>query len=419
MSQNEPKHPETAADTSLKSRIKLRTPRRTVIRLVVLAACILLVAAGVPYFMYASSHESTDNAFIEGHVINISPRIDGHVSQVLVEDNQYVKTGAPLVAIDPSDYQAALDAAQANERAADADVTEAEAQAAAAQSHLEQARADLDSQRAALAQAQADVAQAEAEHTRDAADLKRTRSMAKTGAVSPQQFDHAVASEAMSGAKLRSTMRQVDTQSARIAQAEAAIKAAGDTLRQTQAQTEARKADLQKAAAESEQARLNLSYTRIAAPCDGYVTKKSVEPGAYVQVGQGLLAVVRPDVWVVANFKETQLTDMRPGQPVDIEIDTYPGVTFHGRVDSIQRGTGSRFSLLPPENATGNFVKVVQRVPVKIVFDNDESTGEHLLTPGMSTIPEVDISAPGRDPMRAEAAPNHQNNAVRVQADAQ
>jgi membrane fusion protein (multidrug efflux system) len=144
--------------------------------------------------------------------------------------------------------------------------------------------------------------------------------------------------------------------------------------------------------AETEQARLNLSYTSISAPCDGRVTKKSVETGAYVQVGQGLMSVVNSEVWVVANFKETQISRMRPGQPVDIEVDAYPGRVFHGRVDSLQHGTGSRFSLLPPENSSGNFIKVVQRVPVKIVFDQRDVDGV-LLTPGMSTVPEVDVAA--------------------------
>ena len=150
------------------------------------------------------------------------------------------------------------------------------------------------------------------------------------------------------------------------------------------------------AQADLDQARLNLSYTKICAPVSGRVTRKSVEPGSYVQVGETLLAVVEPDVWVLASFKETQLTDMRPGQPVSVSVDTYPGVEFAAHVDSIQRGTGARFSLLPPENATGNYVKVVQRVPVKIVFDDRKQVEQYLLGPGMSVVPTVNTGAPGK-----------------------
>ncbi|EPR37359.1 secretion protein HlyD family protein [Desulfovibrio sp. X2] len=396
MSQTDSKAPEAATPREeTASRLPRRKPRRKTVRILLIAFGVLVLAVGIPYYIRAMSHESTDDAFIEAHVVPMSPRVAGHVARVLVDDNQDVKAGDLLVEIDPRDYQAALDAAMAAENTAKAAVAEAQAQAAASQSRLDQAQADLVSQRAALAQSKADVAQAQAMQTRDAEDLTRTRDMARKGAVSPQQLDHAVAAQAMSAAELTASERRVDTQSAKIVQAQAAIKAASDTLRQANAQVQARKASLEKAAAETEQARLNLSYTRIVAPCDGHVTRKSVEPGAYVQVGQGLFSLVRSDVWVVANFKETQLTDMKPGQPVEIEVDTYPGVTFHGHVDSIQRGTGARFSLLPPENATGNFVKVVQRVPVKIVFDKDDNTGRYLLTPGMSTVPEVDISAAG------------------------
>jgi len=167
---------------------------------------------------------------------------------------------------------------------------------------------------------------------------------------------------------------------------------------QSSSRAEGSKADAEKARAEVAQATLNLSYTKIIAPADGYVTKKNVEPGAFVQVGQSLMAIVRPNVWVTANFKETQLTHMHPGQPVTVSVDTYPDATFHGRVDSIQRGTGARFSLLPPENATGNFVKVVQRIPVKIVFDRPEELAKYRLVPGMSVVPEVNVKAEGSPP---------------------
>jgi membrane fusion protein (multidrug efflux system) len=228
----------------------------------------------------------------------------------------------------------------------------------------------------------------------------------------------------MAAADLNAARSKVATQQSLLKRAEAALKASEDNVHQAEAQTAARqaqleqanarltsaqsapvqvaqsssraegsKADAEKARAEVEQATLNLSYTRIYAPAAGHVTKKNVEPGIFVQVGQSLMAIVPPDVWITANFKETQLTHMRPGQPVTVSVDTYPGETFHGRVDSIQRGTGSRFSLLPPENATGNFVKVVQRIPVKIVFDRPEELAKYLLVPGMSVVPEVNVKA--------------------------
>jgi membrane fusion protein (multidrug efflux system) len=372
-------------------RKKRKRPSRRVAFVIGVALLCGLAWRGVPMYRYALTHESTDNAFIESHVVPLSPRVAGHVDRVLVEDNQLVHAGELLVEIDPRNFQAALDAALAAERAARAEVNEAEAQAEAAESQLEYAQADLASQQATLAQVRADMSQARAEHARDTVDLERIRSIAESGAVSRQTLDHSVTAEAISQARLKSAGRLVETHGARIQQARSAIDAARDALREARARVDVKQADLHQAMAETEQARLNLSYTSISAPCDGRVTKKSVEAGAYVQVGQGLMSVVGSEVWVVANFKETQISRMRPGQSVDIEVDAYPDRVFHGRVDSLQHGTGSRFSLLPPENSSGNFIKVVQRVPVKIVFDPQDLDGV-LLTPGMSTVPEVDVA---------------------------
>jgi membrane fusion protein (multidrug efflux system) len=278
--------------------------------------------------------------------------------------------------------------------------------------------------KAALDQAQAETLAVEAKYHQASQDLKRYQEMARSNSISPQQLDHAVTDERMAAADLNAARSKVATQQSLLQRAEAALKAAEDNVRQAQAQAAARqaqleqanarltsarsapvqvaqsssraeasKADAAKARAEVEQATLNLSYTKIHAPADGYVTKKNVEPGVFVQVGQSLMAIVPPNVWVTANFKETQLTHMRPGQPATVSVDTYPDETFHGRVDSIQRGTGSRFSLLPPENATGNFVKVVQRIPVKIVFDRPEELAKYRLVPGMSVVPEVNVKA--------------------------
>ncbi|WP_051261231.1 HlyD family secretion protein [Desulfovibrio inopinatus] len=369
-----------------------KKPRRRITGIVLVILALAAVGACIPLYLHAISHESTDDAFIEAHVVLMSPRVPGHVFQVFVEDNQAVKQGDELLRIDPRDYQAALDASLAAEKAAEADVLEAEAQVATARSSLKQAQADLEYQRDALHLEQANLTQAQAAYERDAADLTRYRSLARSKSVAVQDVDHASTASTISQAKMNAAKRQMETQSDKIVQSEAAINVAEGSLSQAMAQVKARQADLDKARAETEQARLDLSHTHIVAPCSGYVTKKSVEAGSYVQVGQGLLSIVQSDVWVVANFKETQLTDMRPGQQVDIEVDVYPDVTFHGRVDSIQRGTGARFSLLPPENATGNFVKVTQRIPVKIVFDQDENTSRYVLAPGMSTVPVVDIT---------------------------
>jgi membrane fusion protein (multidrug efflux system) len=431
-------------------------PRRRILALVAAGLALVGLAVGIPYYLYAISHESTDDAFIDGHIIAISPRVSGHVARVHVTDNQQVTAGDLLVELDPRDFQArldaaraALDAAEAARRSRDIDVNltsitsaagldeaeqavtaaaamvqNARALAAAAKSQQGEVQAQVAFAKAALDQAQAETLAVEAKYHQASRDLKRYQEMARSNSISPQQLDHAVTDERMAAADLNAARSKVATQQSLLQRAEAALKAAEDNVRQAQAQAAARqaqleqanarltsarsapvqvaqsssraeasKADAAKARAEVEQATLYLSYTKIHAPADGYVTKKNVEPGVFVQVGQSLMAIVPPNVWVTANFKETQLTHMRPGQPATVSVDTYPDETFHGRVDSIQRGTGSRFSLLPPENATGNFVKVVQRIPVKIVFDRPEELAKYRLVPGMSVVPEVNVKA--------------------------
>jgi membrane fusion protein (multidrug efflux system) len=437
-------------------------PRRRILVLAAAGLALAGLAVGIPYYLYAVSHESTDDAFIDGHIIAISPRVSGHVARVYVTDNQKVDAGDLLVELDPRDFQARLDAARASlaadeaalrsrdidvnltsitstagldeakqaVAAAEAMVQNARALAAAAKGQQGEAQAQVTFARAALAQAQAETLAVEAKHQQTSLDLKRYQELARSNTISPQQLDNAVTAERMAAADLNAARSKVATQQSLLQRAEAALKAAEENVRQAQAQVAARqaqleqtnarltsarsapvqvaqsssraeesKADVEKARAEAEQAVLNLSYTKIPAPVGGYVTKKNVEPGVFVQMGQSLMAIVLPDVWVTANFKETQLTHMRPGQPATISVDTYPDEIFHGHVDSIQRGTGARFSLLPPENATGNFVKVVQRIPVKIVFDRPEELAKYLLVPGMSAVPEVNVKAD--EPARA------------------
>ncbi len=353
--------------------------RRILFRLGLAAIIILLAALGVPYYLHLVSHEATDDAFVDGHIVPISPRISGHVARVCVTDNQAVVAGDLLLEIDPRDFQARLDASQAM-------VQNALALIDVALSQKREAEAQVASVRSALDQAQAELAAAEARFQQGAADLKRYQELAASHTITPQQLEHAETVAQTAAADRDAARGKVATQRSLVQRAEAALDTADDNVRQAEAQAAARRSQLAQDA-------LNLSYTKVVAPCDGHVAKKSVEPGAFVQVGQSLMAVVAPEVWVTANFKETQLTHVRPGQPVSIAVDTFPDVTFHGHVDSIQRGTGSRFSLLPPENATGNFVKVVQRVPVKIVFDRPKELAGYLLVPGMSVVPEVNIKA--------------------------
>lgn len=384
--------------------------RRWLIRIIGIGSLILALAIGIPYLLHALSHESTDDAFIDGTIVWISPRISDTVIKVLADDNQWVQAGDPLVELDPGNFKvrndaanASLKAAKASVVAAEAMVKTAEAAAAAAASHRDQAKAQLVLAEATLSQHQAEAASKKEEHQRNLKDLIRAREMAKTETISEQGLDHAFAAERMSASDVKAAEYKVETQKAAVQQAKSALAAAEDYLRQACAQTEAQRAqalraraDVDRAAAELEQSALQLSYTKITAPVDGHVTRKTVEQGAFVQTGQMLMALVSSEVWVTANFKETQLTDMRVGQPAIIKVDTFPDVTFSGHVASFQRGTGARFSLLPPENATGNFIKVVQRVPVKIVFDRTDQLKSYPLALGLSVQPEVNIRVKGQ-----------------------
>jgi len=319
------------------------------------------LATGIYYFECVAPYESTDDAFIEAHVTPIAPQVAGRVAQVLVQDNQLVKEGDVLVQIDPSDFQTKFDEQKANLAAANGRLAQANQQATVDQAKIQQEKANL-------AAAQAEAARAES-------DYKRYQEVGDLG-VSQSQLDLA-AQQAHSADAGVMAAKNVEL----AAEAQANLDAAS---------IQTANAEILKSEADLHQAQLNLSYTQVKAPAAGYVTHRTVETGAYIQTGQPLLAIVPQQVWVVANFKETQLTHMRAGQPVEIRMDAYPQVKFKGHVDSIQSGTGPRFSLLPPENASGNYVKVVQRVPVKIVLDNDNDPN-YVLGPGMSVVPEVRV----------------------------
>jgi len=414
---------------------------------------LVLLAFAAYRYIYTRSHESTDDAFIDGDIVPVSPRVSGHVAKVHVGDNQWVEAGDLLVELDPQDLKAQFDAAAAAFKAAEsadrarkvaveltritvtAEQDEAYEGVAAAEAAVQEAEARLSLGQAALEQAGAEADAARVRHHREAVDLERYREMAKSQTATPQQLDHAIAAEQIAAADLAAANKKVNTQKAIVQEAQAVLSAARAQVRQAQARLAAAQsapqriqqsrleadmagADRDKVNAQLTQARLDLSYAKIYAPTSGFVTKKSVEAGQFVQTGQSILSIVPHAVWVTANFKETQLTHMQPGQPVEIAVDAYPDRTFHGHVDSIQRGTGARFSLLPAENATGNYVKVVQRVPVKIVFDQPAETAQVLLAPGMSVVPDVDVGVGGHARRTPENAVNaKQPNPAEFRAD--
>ena len=317
------------------------------------------IVVGVLWWLHARQFESTDDAFIQADVTQVSPRVAGHVQHVYVTDNQFVEKSAKLIDLDPSDYQAKVEEAQAAVVAAEKGLQQAQDMAASAEADVGQARAAEQ------------AAQTEAERAHD--ELRRYESLSPE-ARTQQQLINLRAAAAAADAQLAAARQKTVS-------AQAHVKSAQSQIQVAQAQVDQAKAALQSA-------QLLLSYTSIVAPLAGTVTNRAVNLGDYVQVGQAQLALVPQDVYVIANFKETQLDLMKPGQHVDITVDAYPGHVFHGEVDSIQRGSGAAFSLLPPENATGNYVKVVQRVPVKIVFDSTES---YRLGPGMSVVPRVKV----------------------------
>jgi membrane fusion protein (multidrug efflux system) len=387
---------------------------------------VVAIIVAIPVYSYYSVRESTDDAQVDGHVIPISPRIGGNVLSVLINDNQGVRAGQELVRLDPADYKVAVAQAEAQVSSSEADTLESEqnvpvtnittsgqistsvtqeqqarAGVTAAERAVEAARARLNSASAALAQRQANFVKAQK-------DLARFKSLVDKDEISKQDYDAAVAAADANAAQVVSgraeileaqhmldqTVAQVDEAKARLATA-AVQRHQSEQLKSRQravtaARYESARATSKEKKADLDQARLNLEYTMVKAPVDGVVSRKSAEPGIQVAPGQQLMALIPlEDVWVTANFKETQLKKMRVGQRVEIEVDAYGGSRkYRGHIDSIAAASGAKFSLLPPENATGNYVKVVQRVPVKIVLEPGENR-DHRLIPGMSVVPTV------------------------------
>ena len=351
--------------------------RRSVGLTLLLTALIPLAAlAGTYYYARGQSDQSTDDAFIDGHIINVAPKVAGQVARVQVNDNQLVSKGDLVVVLDDRDFAAttsqkaaALDSARAKEGAVQASIDQQIA-------HMNALQATVESDQAAAEafRAQADKA---------AKDFGRTQELFRTRVVSPQDLDAARAANDSAQAQLQANLKKVASDRAQVAEARATVNTFLALLKSAQAQIEQAAADLQTA-------QLNESYCEIRAPEAGRVTKKAVEPGNYVQTGQTLFALVPANVWVTANYRENQIGRMRTGQQAEIEVDALHGQKFHGRIDSLQAGSGAAFSLLPPENATGNYVKVVQRVPVKIVFDPLPQVGLPL-GPGESVVPTVKV----------------------------
>jgi membrane fusion protein, multidrug efflux system len=369
-----------------------RNPRA---KWIVLAVVLVVLVGGLLVWHYFSIRESTDDAQIEGDIIPISARVGGTVQRVLFEDNQYVEAGAILVQIDQADYKIALDRAEADLADAQAGAQAAKANipitSTTTSSQLETSRANLVAAQREVEAAQSRVKEAEANEQKAAADLERYRQLVQKDEVPRQTYDTAVATEASTRAMLDSSRAAVAVAQSKVLQAEAQVRSAGTAPQQievTRGRAGSATASVMKNTAAVEQARLDLEYTTVRAPVSGIVSKKSVQPGQVISPGQPLVALVpTQNMWVVANFKETQLKNMRPGQSATIHVDAY-GRDYKGHVDSFGGATAARFSLLPPENATGNYVKVVQRVPVKIVFEKDQDP-EHRLRPGLSVTPTV------------------------------
>lgn len=433
---------------------KKKKPRSKLLFIIIGAVILVGAISGLIYWLNARNYESTDDAFIDGDVIRISPKISAYITKIYAKSNQPVKKGDLLVELDTRDYEAKLEQAKAQFRAAqaqreqsqaqvnltrattNASQTQARSNVQTTQKNVDQTRSAADAKASQIRQAQNAVKTAQANYAQTKAlgpqvaanfelaqkEYNRRLVLFNNGDISKQSLDQATNALQTARAEADAAQKQLIAAQSRVGEAQANVSVAQNNYQQSLAQIDVTRsqvgesigrlqdanaaperidvsqtqvgnaeASIAQAEAAVHQAELELSYTKIYAPDDGIVTGKTIEVGQIVQAGTPLMAISQSDeVWIVANFKETQLELMRVGQPVDIEVDAYPSQTFHGKVESFQAGTGSRFSLLPAENATGNYVKVVQRIPVKIVFD-EQPDNIHLLAPGMSVAPSVKV----------------------------
>jgi membrane fusion protein (multidrug efflux system) len=363
----------------------------------VLGIVLLVIVAAVLVWRYYAARETTDDAQIDGHIAPVSARVGGTVVNVNVDDNQFVRAGDVLVQLDPTDYRVLVERAQA-------DLLDAQANARAARtgipvthistsSDVRTAEAGLAAAQQQVVAAQAQLRDAMAKHNLAVQDVKRFQQLVVKNEISQQRYDTAVTAEQQAAAAVDAARAAVSDAQSRVAEARARLAGTRTAPQQVsimRARAGAADAQVARAKAALDQAKLNLQYTTVRAAYTGIVSKKTVEAGQVIQPGQPLMALINlDDLWVTANYKETQLHSMRPGQPATIHVDAFDR-DFNGHVDSIAGASGARFSLLPPENATGNYVKVVQRIPVKIVFEQGQDPN-HLLRPGMSVEPTVRI----------------------------
>jgi len=337
--------------------------QRPILLIVGGAVALILIVGGLLFWLHARHFESTDDAFIDTHIVRLAPQIEGRVTQVLVNDNQLVGVGQPLVRIDSSDVRTR--------------VAQAQAQKAQAQAQVDNAKVQISANEASYQQSLADAASAEAQAENAPRDLVRYRTLQRLNAqaVSQQQVDQAVTQARQSAAQRDAALKAAKARLDQIIAAKTQVTSGEDQVRAAEAQLD--------------EANINYGYANIVSPVTGHIAQKTVAVGNYVQPGAQLMAIVPLQIWVTANFKETQLASMRVGQPVTFHVDACPADKIEGHVDSIQRGAGQAFGILPPENATGNFVKVVQRVPVKLVFDHPPAHCP--LGPGMSVEPSVRV----------------------------
>ena len=352
--------------------------KRKVIALILFPLIILIGSAAIYFYLqYKKTHISTDDAFVDGRIHTIASKISGTVKTLHIQDNQLVKAGDVLLEIDPQDYQAKVKETRAGLETERAKLTQILNSVDTVNKQLAQIIASLEGARSNLKLQEANLQLAELE-------FRRSEALFQRAVIAKQQYDQAKTAYEVSRA-------QVTAAADGVKGLEASVETQKALIRQTESGIPPQQAVIKQNEATVQVAELNLSYTKIYAPVDGHITNRTVETGNQIQPAQPLMAVVpltQTGIWITANFKETDLTHVRPGQKVKIKVDTYPGKEFNGRVNSVMAGTGAVFSLFPPENATGNFVKVVQRIPVKIVFDPGEDP-DQLLRIGMSVVPTI------------------------------
>jgi membrane fusion protein (multidrug efflux system) len=348
-----------------------RNNKRKKISIIVFIALTVIGAVTVYFYLrYKATHITTDDAFVEGHIHTIASKVSGTVKKINVEDNQPVKKEAILVEIDPVDYEVKVKEASSVLGKERSKLSEIEAK-------IEASRQRLSELNAAMKAAKANLELQEANLKLATIDLKRAEKLYEKEAIPRERYDNTKTGYEVAVSRVKAAGEQVK-------QAEMAIETQKAIIRQAEASRPSQISFIKEKEAKLRAAELNYGYTHIPAPSDGYITKKTVEIGNQIEAGLPLMAVVPlDDIWVVANYKETQLEKVKPGQKVKMKVDTYPKKTFDGKVDSIMAGSGAIFSLFPPENATGNYVKVVQRIPVKIVLENGTDT-QHILRIGMS-----------------------------------